>query len=69
MRFLRNCTLFAHQARNSSTQSGRRRVVVTGSGAVTPLANNGPDSWQRILADSNAHKPPIIVAPTVLMLD
>ncbi|XP_017082221.1 3-oxoacyl-[acyl-carrier-protein] synthase, mitochondrial [Drosophila eugracilis] len=54
MRFLKSFSVFAHQVRNSSTQSGRRRVVVTGRGAVTPLANNGSDSWRRILAGDSA---------------
>ncbi|XP_017471658.1 PREDICTED: 3-oxoacyl-[acyl-carrier-protein] synthase, mitochondrial-like [Rhagoletis zephyria] len=37
---------------NSGTP--RRRVVVTGTGAVSPLANNVPLSWSRILAGESA---------------
>ena len=33
-----------------STQSGRRRVVVTGLGAVTPIGNDVPTYWQNLLA-------------------
>ena len=33
-----------------STQSGRRRVVVTGLGAVTPIGNDVPTFWQNLVA-------------------
>jgi len=33
-----------------STMSGRRRVVVTGMGAVTPIGNDVPTYWQGLLA-------------------
>ncbi|CAD6993617.1 3-oxoacyl-[acyl-carrier-protein] synthase, mitochondrial [Ceratitis capitata] len=32
----------------------RRRVVITGTGAVSPLANNVSESWSRILAGESA---------------
>jgi len=33
-----------------SNQSGRRRVVVTGMGVVTPVGNDVPTFWQSLLA-------------------
>ena len=31
----------------------KRRVVITGMGAVTPIANNAPDTWQGLLAGTS----------------
>ena len=33
-----------------STQNGRRRVVVTGLGAVTPCGNTMEETWKNIRA-------------------
>lgn len=39
---------------SSAATASRRRVVITGTGAVTPLANNLKDSWQRIIKSESA---------------
>jgi 3-oxoacyl-[acyl-carrier-protein] synthase II len=40
-----------------STQSGRRRVVVTGMGVVTPVGNDVPAFWQSLLAGKSGAAP------------
>lgn len=37
-----------------SNQPSRRRVVITGTGAISPLAHNVPEAWSRILAGESA---------------
>jgi 3-oxoacyl-[acyl-carrier-protein] synthase II len=37
--------------------SGRRRVVITGLGAVTPLGNDVPSSWEQLVAGRGAAGP------------
>src|SRR5919201_4428395 len=34
----------------STNGNGRRRVVITGLGAVSPLGNSAEESWQHLLA-------------------
>ncbi|CAD7093487.1 unnamed protein product [Hermetia illucens] len=44
------CALNLPTARRFSTSSKERRVVVTGVGAVSPLGNDVPSSWKRLLS-------------------
>ncbi|MGZ8564151.1 MAG: beta-ketoacyl synthase N-terminal-like domain-containing protein, partial [Candidatus Limnocylindria bacterium] len=37
-----------HWQRPSSAQRGERRVVITGTGAVTPIGNDVPSFWESL---------------------
>jgi 3-oxoacyl-[acyl-carrier-protein] synthase II len=39
------------------TQNGRRRVVITGLGAVTPLGNDVETSWENLIAGKSGAAP------------
>jgi 3-oxoacyl-[acyl-carrier-protein] synthase II len=41
----------------SASENGRRRVVITGLGAVTPLGSDVKSSWQQVLAGASAGGP------------
>jgi 3-oxoacyl-[acyl-carrier-protein] synthase II len=40
-----------------SSENGRRRVVVTGLGAVTPLGNNVEETWRNLIAGASGAGP------------
>jgi 3-oxoacyl-[acyl-carrier-protein] synthase II len=40
-----------------ATETSARRIVVTGTGAVTPLGENFPDSWSALIAGRDADAP------------
>ncbi|MDX6485534.1 MAG: 3-oxoacyl-[acyl-carrier-protein] synthase, partial [Gaiellaceae bacterium] len=45
------------------TENGRRRVVVTGMGAVTPLGNNAEESWRNLIAGASGAGPITLFDP------
>jgi 3-oxoacyl-[acyl-carrier-protein] synthase II len=46
------------------SENGRRRVVVTGMGAVTPLGMNAEDSWSALIAGQSGAGPITLFDPT-----
>jgi 3-oxoacyl-[acyl-carrier-protein] synthase II len=46
------------------SENGRRRVVVTGMGAVTPLGNSAEESWQSLIAGNSGAGPITLFDPT-----
>src|SRR3954467_1200136 len=46
------------------SENGRRRVVVTGMGAVTPLGNNFEESWANLIAGRSGAGPITLFDPT-----
>jgi 3-oxoacyl-[acyl-carrier-protein] synthase II len=47
-----------------ASENGRRRVVVTGMGAVTPLGLNAEESWQSLVAGRSGAGPITLFDPT-----
>src|SRR3954464_3727682 len=45
------------------SENGRRRVVVTGMGAVTPLGNNAEESWTNLIAGKSGAGPITLFDP------
>src|SRR5580765_1681442 len=45
------------------SENGRRRVVVTGMGAVTPLGNNAEESWANLIAGKSGAGPITLFDP------
>ena len=59
---------------SNGSLNGRRRVVITGMGAVSPLANDVETTWQRLLAGdllvmtpSVRHSVRAVLASTMLL--
>ncbi|MDX6482212.1 MAG: 3-oxoacyl-[acyl-carrier-protein] synthase [Gaiellaceae bacterium] len=46
-----------------SDSNGRRRVVITGMGAVTPLGNDAEESWQNLIAGKSGAGPITLFDP------
>src|SRR4029078_494246 len=46
------------------SSNGRRRVVVTGVGAVTPLGNDAETTWQTLIAGESGAGPTTQLDPT-----
>ena len=42
---------------NGASLNGRRRVVITGLGAVTPLGNDVESSWENLIAGRSGAGP------------
>jgi 3-oxoacyl-[acyl-carrier-protein] synthase II len=51
-----------------SSQNGRRRVVITGMGAVTPLGNDAETSWENLVAGKGGAAPITFFDPSEFLV-